>query len=267
MTQLAFHKMHGIGNDFVVIDGVNQPVTLTPKQIQQIADRHLGVGCDQLLLVQPATHPAADFDYRIFNADGGEVEQCGNGARCLARFVRETGMSDKNPLCVYSKAGLLELSIVQDGQVSVNMGVPKVGGALENLVIDGDEYSFWFVDMGNPHAVITITNTDDATVATLGPLFNQLPRFPDGVNLGFMQQLDDNHIQLRVYERGVGETLACGSGACAAAVAGILTGSLNNTVQVDLPGGQLQINWAGPGEPVILTGPAEFVFTGELSLN
>ncbi len=274
---LAFSKMHGIGNDFVVIDGVNQLVKLTEGQIRHIADRHFGVGCDQLLLVEPYDGKEADFRYRIFNADGSEVEQCGNGARCFAKFVYDQGLTDKTAIPVMTAAGRIELQIQPDGQVTVNMGIPELEPARIPFIfqqrqnrytqeIMGKTVTFAAISMGNPHAVLTVNDVDTAPVETLGPVLESHPLFPRRVNVGFMQVVARDHIRLRVFERGVGETLACGTGACAAVVAGQLQGLLDSLVKVTLPGGVLQIQWQGEGEPVWMTGPAETVFRGTLTL-
>ena len=274
---LAFSKMHGIGNDFVVIDGVNQLVKLTEGQIRHIADRHFGVGCDQLLLGEPYDGKEADFRYRIFNADGSEVEQCGNGARCFAKFVYEQGLTDKTTIPVMTAAGRIELQIQPDGQVTVNMGIPELEPARIPFIfqqrqnrytqeIMGKTVTFAAISMGNPHAVLTVNDVDTAPVETLGPVLESHPLFPRRVNVGFMQVVARDHIRLRVFERGVGETLACGTGACAAVVAGQLQGLLDSLVKVTLPGGVLQIQWQGEGEPVWMTGPAETVFRGTLTL-
>lgn len=274
---LRFTKMHGIGNDFVVIDAINQAVTLTPQQIQYIADRHFGVGCDQLLMVERSQLQGVDFRYRIFNADGGEVEQCGNGARCFVRYVHDKGLTHKNEVLVETAKGLITLTLVEGGQVKVNMGAPRFAPAEIPLLADAqaDTYSLGLPDytvnvsalsMGNPHAVQIVQNTETAPVAMQGPLIESHPNFPQRVNAGFMQIVDRTHIKLRVYERGSGETLACGSGACAAVVAGIRLGLLDHTVSVQMRGGQLHISWQGEGQPVWMTGPAETVFEGTITL-
>ena len=273
---LRFSKMHGLGNDFVVIDAVRQSVALSPETIRQLADRHRGVGFDQLLLVEPARTPQADFRYRIFNADGSEVEQCGNGARCFARFVVEQGLAQGPLLRVETLAGPLSLRLLEDGQVSVDMGVTRVrprgipfdapAQAPEyHLQVDDTAYAIGAVSMGNPHAVLRVDDIEQAPVTTLGPKIEHHPRFARGANVGFMQVLSDAHIRLRVHERGVGETQACGSGAFAAVVSGRLRGWLADKVAVDLPGGRLMIEWPGPGAPVMMTGPAVTVFEGRLS--
>lgn len=275
--QLRFTKMHGLGNDFVVIDAVNQSVALEPDQVRWLADRHRGIGCDQLLLVEPATDPAADFRYRIYNADGGEVEQCGNGARCFMRFVHDQGLSAKRALTVQTLAGPIALRLEDDGQVTVDMGPPRLEPAaipfqaparapVYSLEVEGREYMIGALSMGNPHAVLTVEDIDRAPVETLGPRIENHPRFPNRVNVGFMQIAAPDHIHLRVFERGVGETRACGTGACAAAVAGRLQGRLDARVRVSLPGGDLVISWSGEDASVFMTGPAVSVFEGTLQL-
>jgi len=276
---VAFTKMHGLGNDFVVIDAIGQRVELDAKRVRYLANRRFGVGCDQVLLVEPAPagEPDVDFGYRIYNADGGEVEQCGNGARCFARFVRERGLTDKDRIRVRTRAGTIELCIESDGQVSVDMGVPcfepgeipfraEARAARYDLELDGHTITVGAVSMGNPHAVLKVEDIDGAPVASLGPAIEAHPRFPNRVNAGFMQVVDSGHIRLRVYERGAGETLACGTGACAAVAVGRLQGLLDERVEVDLPGGRLQIAWSGEGEPVWMTGPATTVFQGTIEL-
>jgi diaminopimelate epimerase len=270
---LRFTKMHGLGNDFVVIDGIHQTVVLDPARIRRWADRHLGIGCDQVLLVEASDRPDADFRYRIFNADGGEVEQCGNGARCFARFVRDRGLTGKDELRVATVGGLLRLQIQSDGQVAVDMGQPKLEPAeipffaderaqRYAIAADGMDLDIGVVSMGNPHAVLVVDDVERAPVAHLGPLLERHGRFPRRANVGFMQILAPDHIRLRVFERGAGETLACGSGACAAVVAGRLWGLLWPKVRVELRGGELTVHWAGEGESVTMTGPAENVFEG-----
>jgi diaminopimelate epimerase len=277
--RLQFSKMHGLGNDFVVIDAVTQAVDLTPDQVRLLAHRRFGVGCDQVLLVEPPSDPArADFRYRIFNADGNEVEQCGNGARCFAVFVRERGLTAKERIPVETAGGLIELQVRPDGQVTVDMGPPilkpwripfEAETAMPSyaLEVDGETYEIGAVSMGNPHAVLRVDNVQTAPVARLGPVIESHPRFPRRVNVGFMQVVSPTEIKLRVYERGVGETLACGTGACAAVVTGRVQGLLDETVAVDLPGGRLVINWPGQEEaPVMMTGPATQVFTGSIDI-
>lgn len=281
--KLKFTKMHGIGNDFVVIDAISQTVALTATQIQQIADRHFGVGCDQLLLVERATLSDADFRYRIFNADGGEVEQCGNGARCFVRFVHDKGLTLKTEICVETASGIITLKLENNGQVTVNMGEPHFAPQDIPFIADETELSYAIdiadarikisaLSMGNPHAVQIVDNVDTAPVALRGPLIESHSRFPRRVNAGFMQIVDTHHIRLRVFERGSGETLACGTGACAAAIAGIRLGLLQSPVKVSMRGGELSITWAGDSHldktnaPVRMTGPATTVFEGEIEI-
>ena len=278
---LRFTKMHGLGNDFVVIDAVSQSVTITPELARKLGDRRFGVGCDQILVVEPPNQADVDFGYRIFNQDGSEVEQCGNGARCFAKFVRDRRLTGKNTIRVETACGIIELEVQGDNQVRVNMGVPIlepekipfIADAINtNYSIDVAEHdesktlSISAVSMGNPHAVLKVDDTDTAPVATLGPEIESHTRFPQRVNAGFMQVLNRNEINLRVYERGAGETLACGTGACAAVVAGQLQDLLDSPVTVNLPGGSLVIEWPGKGQPVIMTGPATTVFHGRIKL-
>lgn len=274
---LTFTKMHGLGNDFVIIDGVRQPVSLTPEQVRRLADRRRGIGCDQILLVERPLSTDVDFRYRIFNADGGEVEQCGNGARCFARFVFEEGLTHKTRIPVETASGRMELALLDDGQVTVNMGVPRLLPAeipfdapmqapRYALQADGHAVHIGAVSMGNPHAVLVVADVATAPVNELGPIIESHPRFPKRVNVGFMQVVARDRIRLRVYERGAGETQACGSGACAAAVIGQIQGLLDSDVRVSLPGGDLVISWAGVGEPVFITGPATRVFEGQIEL-
>lgn len=274
---IEFTKMHGLGNDFVVIDAIRQEISLTAEQIQFIADRHFGVGCDQLLLVELAPHSDADFRYRIFNADGSEVAQCGNGARCFARFVRDKELSSKDNILVDTHAGQLLLSFAEDNLITVNMGIPQHEPAdiplsteqeetLYTLQIGDQENTFGVVSMGNPHAVLQVADVQRAAVEELGAALESHAFFPQRANIGFMQVVDKNNIKLRVYERGAGETLACGSGACAAVVIGIEQQILVNDVQVELPGGSLNILWLGRGNPVFMTGPAVSVFEGSIEL-
>jgi diaminopimelate epimerase len=273
MTTLKFTKMQGLGNDFVVLDGIRQRVELSPAQVRLLADRRFGVGCDQVLLVERATGDA-DFRYRIFNADGGEVEQCGNGARCFAIFVRDQGLTSKRELRVETAGGLIHPRLEVDGQVTVDMGVPRfapedvpftggTGGVDETLDVDGVAVRLSVLSMGNPHAVQQVADVDAAPVATQGPRIELHSRFPKRVNAGYMQVVDRATIRLRVWERGAGETLACGTGACAAVVAGIRLGLLDSPVRVRTRGGELVIAWAGEGRPVQMTGPAAAVFEGE----
>ena len=274
---LRFTKMHGLGNDFVVIDGIRQTVALSPEQCRRIADRHLGVGCDQILLVEVPTRADVDFRYRIFNADGGEVEQCGNGARCFVRFVRDQGLTDKTVIRVETASGVIEPRLLDNGHVIVDMGAPRFSPADIPFVADSEALSYPLkvgqhlidvaaLSMGNPHAVLRVNDLDSAPVDILGPAIESHARFPQRVNAGFMQVLTPHDIRLRVFERGAGETLACGTGACAAAVAGIRQGWLASPVSVHTRGGDLIIAWAGGTEPVTMTGPAETVFEGVLEL-
>lgn len=275
--EIKFTKMHGLGNDFVVIDAINQDIDLSDEQVRYIADRHFGVGCDQLLLVEASDSEDVDFIYRIFNADGGEVEQCGNGARCFAVFVREKGLTDKDIIRVETASGLIELEVQPDGQITVNMGVPEfkpwnipfnADTRLDEYALDadGEMLKIGAVSMGNPHAVTIVENVDTAEVERLGACIESHSLFPNRVNAGFMQIINDSHIRLRVYERGAGETLACGTGACAAMVIGCIQGHLAEQVQVDLSGGNLQISWQGEASPVMMTGPATTVFEGIITV-
>ncbi|EGQ8961761.1 diaminopimelate epimerase [Vibrio parahaemolyticus] len=271
-----FSKMHGLGNDFMVVDCITQNVFFSQDLIRRLADRHTGVGFDQLLVVEAPYDPETDFHYRIFNADGSEVEQCGNGARCFARFVRLKGLTNKYNISVSTKKGKMILDVEDDGEVTVNMGVPEFepnkipfkAKQKEKTYImrAGDKTLFCgAVSMGNPHVVTVVDDVDTADVDTLGPLLESHERFPERVNAGFMQVVSRDHIRLRVYERGAGETQACGSGACGAVAVGILQGLLDESVKVSLPGGELHISWQGPGKPLFMTGPATHVFDGQLS--
>ena len=273
---LHFSKMHGLGNDFMVVDNVTQNLYVNPDQIRQWASRHTGVGFDQLLLVEPPYDPDLDFHYRIFNADGSEVSQCGNGARCFAKFVKAKGLINKNHLKVSTKAGKMVLHLEKDGQVTVDMGEPlfepaqvpfKAQKAEQTYVlrVNDETVMCGVVGLGNPHCVIAVDSVDTAPVDTLGAAVAAHERFPESVNVGFMQQLSADEIKLRVFERGVGETQACGSGACAAAVAGIQQGLLNERVKVSLPGGDLLIRWQ-QGQQVKMTGPAEIIYDGQMML-
>ena len=275
--RLKFTKMHGLGNDFVVLDALARPLSLSPDQIRRIADRHFGVGCDQVLQVEPPRLPDTDFYYRIFNADGGEVEQCGNGARCFVRYVRDRGLTTKAEIRVGTRAGVIVPRLEDDGQVTVNMGVPQFeparipfeapGRALTYpLEVDGRRVEVSALSMGNPHAVQVVPDIERAPVATEGPLIERHPRFPQRANAGYMQIVNRRRILLRVFERGAGETLACGTGACAAVAAGIARGLLDREVTVTTRGGDLGISWAGEGAPVMMTGPAVAVFEGEIEL-
>ena len=274
---LRFTKMHGLGNDFVVIDAINQPVTLSDDQYRFIADRRFGIGCDQILLVEPPRLDGTDFHYRIVNADGSEVEACGNGARCFARFVREKGLSDKDVIVVGTAAGPIVLKHLEGGLVEVDMGIPELEPSLipfdapqraltYPLEVEGVVHEISAVSMGNPHAVLRVSSTDEAPVARLGPLIERHARFPKRVNVGFMQIEDHGHIRLRVFERGTGETLACGTGACAAVVAGRLLGQLDSQVRVRLTGGELVIEWQAEGQPVVMRGTADTVYEGTIEL-
>ena len=275
--RLKFTKMHGLGNDFVVLDAMAQPLSLNPGQLRLIADRHFGIGCDQILQVEAPRQPDTDFYYRIFNADGGEVEQCGNGARCFVRYVRDKGLTTKNAIRVGTLSGVIVPRLEADGQVTVDMGVPEFEppeipfeaskrALTYPFVIDGNKFEISVLSVGNPHAVQIVPDVDAAPVTSQGPLIERHARFPQRVNAGYMQIVDRAHIRLRVYERGAGETLACGTGACAAVVAGITRGLLDAHVTVETRGGDLGISWAGEGEPVRMTGPAETVFEGEIEI-
>jgi diaminopimelate epimerase len=273
--RLKFTKMHGLGNDFVVFDAISHTVALSAAQFRFIADRHFGVGCDQILLVEKPTRADVDFRYRIFNADGGEVEQCGNGARCFVRFVHEQGLTGKRR--VETASGIIVPRLEADGEVTVDMGAPRFEPAQIPFVADcrattyplelaGKTVAISAVSMGNPHAVIVVEDADVWPVEADGPQIETHPRFPARVNAGFLQVLDRHAIKLRVFERGSGETLACGTGACAAAVAGITRGLLDSPVRVVTRGGELSIAWAGEGQPVLMTGPATTVFEGEVEV-
>ena len=273
----AFTKMHGIGNDFVVFDATQAPLQLTAEQARRIADRHFGVGCDEILIVDPPPAADADFGYRIFNADGSESAQCGNGARCFARFVRDRGLTAKREIRIVTRAGPLVLHVLDDGRVRVNMGAPRfepreiplqagVRAQPYALAWNGGQLEFDALSMGNPHMVLRVDDVARAPVAEWAPRLAVHPQFPEGANVGFMQVLARDRIALRVHERGSGETLACGSGACAAVVAGRQRGWLDERVSVQLPGGTLEIEWQGEGRPVFKTGPAATVYEGEIEL-
>ena len=277
MIKLKFTKMHGAGNDFVVIDGVRQEVYLTPEQLRFLADRHFGIGCDQILLVKRSQNEEADFRYLIFNADGGEVEQCGNGARCFVRFVHDHKLTTKREIVVETQSGLISPRLEDDGRVTVNMGAPIFEAAripfesesdavIQALELNGGTGQITAASMGNAHAVHIVEDVGQAAVAQMGPLIERHPRFPKRVNAGFMQIVDRSHVKLRVYERGAGETMSCGTGACAAVVSGIQRGLLDNQVQVATQGGVLSISWTGANAPVMMTGPAITVFEGEVNL-
>jgi diaminopimelate epimerase len=276
--RLKFTKMQGLGNDFVMLDGIRQRIDLDRAQIVRLADRHFGVGCDQVLLVERPSRADVDFRYRIFNADGGEVEQCGNGARCFVHFVRDQGLTAKRKIRVETLSGVIEPTLEADGQVQVDMGVPRfeseaipfIGdneAPTQALDVAGASVTISALSMGNPHAVQVVADVETAPVATQGPLIERHPRFPRGANAGYMQVVDRANIRLRVWERGAGETLACGTGACAAVVAGIRRGLLDSTVRVRTRGGELTIRWAGAGRPVLMTGPAQTVFEGEWQVD
>lgn len=274
---IRFSKMQGLGNDFVVLDCVRQDLFMTPELARRLAHRHFGIGCDQLLVVEPATLPDTDFRYRIFNNDGGEVEQCGNGARCFARFVHDEGLSTKPEIRVETKGGVIAPRLEESGMVTVDMGEPRFQPAEIPFVGDSDApeqpldvggavVGISVVSMGNPHAVQVVADVESAPVAEQGPLIEAHARFPKKVNAGFMEIRDRNAIRLRVFERGAGETLACGTGACAAVVAGIRRGLLDSPVRVQTRGGDLSIAWAGAGQSVFMTGPAVTVFRGEIEI-
>jgi len=281
--RLKFTKMQGAGNDFVVVDGVSRAIVITPERARRIADRHFGVGCDQVLLVEKPRSKDADFRYRIWNADGGEVEQCGNGARCFVRFVHDKGLTKKNEIRVETLSGIIVPRLEADGQVTVDMGAPQfdpervpfdvrglqpvLGGKRWPLDLGGREAAVAVLSMGNPHAVQTVADVDSAPVTAEGPLIERHRRFPQRVNAGYMQVLGRTRIRLRVWERGAGETLACGTGACAAVVAGIREGLLEDSVEVDTRGGRLTIRWRGGDNPVLMTGPAVSVFEGEIEIE
>jgi diaminopimelate epimerase len=275
--RLKFTKMHGLGNDFVVLDATRAPLALDRDQLRFLADRHFGIGCDQILHVEPPRSPDTDFYYRIFNADGGEVEQCGNGARCFVRFVREQGLTEKTEIRVGTQSGVIVPKLEADGRVTVDMGVPQFEPAripflaerralTYQLEVGGAAIEISALSMGNPHAVQLVKDVDAAPVRTQGPAIEAHARFPQRVNAGYMQIIDRGRIKLRVYERGAGETLACGTGACAAVVAGIQRDLLDPRVVVTTRGGDLGISWQGEGKPVLMTGPAVTVFSGEVEL-
>ncbi|MEO8629154.1 MAG: diaminopimelate epimerase [Betaproteobacteria bacterium] len=275
--RLQFTKMQGVGNDFVVLDAINQPIALNSESARRLADRHFGVGCDQILLIERPRSAGTDFYYRIFNADGEEVQHCGNGARCFLRYVRDKGLTDKSEIRVETMAGIIVPRLEADGQVTVDMGPPDFAPAkipfdvpvqapTYRLEVAGDSVEISALSMGNPHAVQIVGDVDRAPVLTQGPLIEHHVRFPQRVNAGYMQVVDRHEIKLRVYERGAGETLACGTGACAAVVSGIALNRLVTPVKVNTRGGALAIAWAGPGKSVLMTGPAHTVFEGEIDL-
>ena len=275
--RLKFTKMEGVGNDFVVLDAINQPLHVDPPVARKLADRHFGVGCDQVLVIEKPRTPGTDFYYRIFNADGAEVQHCGNGARCFLRYVRDKALTQKTQIRVETLSGVIVPRLEQDGQVTVDMGPPLFEPAKIPFVADKRALTYWIevegepieitaLSMGNPHAVQVVENVEAAPVLTQGPLIERHPRFPERVNAGYLEVVDRRHIRLRVYERGAGETLACGTGACAAVVAGICRGHLDSPVRVTTRGGDLHIAWAGDQHPVLMTGPARTVFEGEIEL-
>jgi diaminopimelate epimerase len=274
---LKFTKMHGLGNDFVVVDAVSRKVYFNPAQIQRLSDRNRGIGFDQLLVVEPPSNPELDFRYRIFNSDGSEVEHCGNGARCFAKFVTEKGLTNKNTILVETKRGRAQLNIQENGDVQVDMGAPSfvpadlpftpdTTASLYSVPVGAESVELTPVSVGNPHAVLKVDELSDALVERIGPQLESHDWFPNRVNVGFMQVLSADEINLRVFERGVGETQACGTGACAAVVAGIKQGWLAPSVLVHLPGGDLRIDWQGEGSSILMTGPATKVFDGQIYL-
>lgn len=276
--RLEFTKMHGLGNDFMVVDLITQRVAFSPDLVRKLADPHFGVGFDQLLIVEPPCQPEVDFRYRIFNADGSEVAQCGNGARCFARFVRERRLTRKHRIRVETASGIIELNVRADNWVKVDMGPPRLSppeipflceqrALTYRVSVNGQNHEISAISMGNPHAVLLVDDVDQAPVESLGPALESHPAFPERTNVGFLQILDRQRIRLRVYERGTGETLACGTGACAAVVAGRLRGLLDDSVHVEVRGGALDISWRGEGHPVLMTGPAARVFDGVIRLN
>ncbi|MDB2533530.1 MAG: diaminopimelate epimerase [Porticoccaceae bacterium] len=274
---MKFTKMHGLGNDFVVIDAVTQNVRVTGSMVRRLANRTLGIGCDQVLVIEPPTEADIDFNYRIFNQDGGEVEQCGNGARCLARYVYDRQLTGKNPILVKTKNRVMTMHLEANKLVRVDMGIPQLDpaqipfqaegpAARYDIDVAGETYQVAAVSMGNPHTLLQVDDVDTAPVETLGPALECHSRFPNRVNVGFMQIVDRNTIKLRVFERGVGETQACGSGACAAAVAAIQQELVDSSVTVQLSGGDLNIQWQGENKPLLMTGPAVSVFHGRVRI-
>ncbi|RBO78398.1 diaminopimelate epimerase [Marinomonas aquiplantarum] len=274
---LKFTKMHGLGNDFVVVDAVSRKVFFNKSQIERLSDRNWGIGFDQLLVVEPPSNPDMDFRYRIYNSDGSEVEHCGNGARCFAKFVLDRELTHKRVINVETKRGAIQLRVMDSGLVTVDMGAPsfvpadlpfsaELDDGLYPLTVDGENYQITPVSVGNPHAVLKVDALQDDQVQSLGAKIESHERFPSKVNVGFMQVVNSSEINLRVFERGVGETQACGTGACAAVVAGIKQGWLAPKVTAHLRGGDLHIEWAGEGEPILMTGPAEKVFEGQIYL-
>ena len=277
---LRFTKMHGLGNDFMMVDLISQQVTLGPDLIKELSDRRFGIGFDQLLTVKPPAKPDSDFRYTIYNADGSEAEQCGNGARCFLRFVRDQGLTTKSNIRLETSNAIIECKLERDGHITVDMGKPKLQPGKVPFVADGpqpsydlslrpeypDIFSISVLNVGNPHAVITVPAVDSAPVLQVGPHIERHSRFPEGVNVGFMEVVSRKKIKLRVFERGVGETNACGSGACAAVVAGRLQGVLDDTVDVQLTGGHLSVTWGGNNETIKMTGPACKVYEGRLQI-
>ena len=274
---IKFTKMHGLGNDFVVIDAVRQPINLNPKTIKQLADRNMGIGCDQVLVIEPPSEKNIDFNYRIFNCDGTEVEQCGNGARCMGRYIADQRLSGKKSVLLKSKNRVMKIQLQNSRLVSVDMGAPifepqeipfiaDSAKITHSIDLNGQPFEIATVSMGNPHAVIQVDDIKNTAVEKLGPQLQAHRQFPESVNVGFMEIVDPQHIRLRVFERGAGETQACGSGACAAAVAAIQQGLVKNSVKVELLGGELSIKWLGNSHPVLMTGPAETVFHGQIKI-
>lgn len=274
---LHFTKMHGLGNDFVVLDLITQRFHLQSQHIRFLADRKLGIGCDQVLVVEPPSKPSVDFRYRIFNADGSEVEQCGNGARCFAKFVKDKKLTGKNTIVVETSSGIITLKTQPDHQVVVNMGAPifdpdKIPFKAEkqdahyDIDANGQTLSIGAVSIGNPHGVVLVDDIETAPVETLGPILESHPRFPNRTNVGFLQIISDDYAKLRVFERGVGETKACGTGACAAMVYARTKGLLNDSATIELTGGKLEIQWQGPGQDILMTGPATMVYEGKIHI-
>ena len=275
--QTRFTKMHGLGNDFVVLDAVRQSIRLTTDIIKRIADRNLGIGCDQVLVIEPPTDRNIDFNYRIFNCDGSEVEQCGNGARCIGRYIKDQQLSGKKTLRIKTRNRVMEITTTTKNMITANMGEPSFiptdipldseqQNDLYSIDINNSSLKIAALSVGNPHAVLQVDNIDQADVETIGTLIQKHSLFPESVNVGFMQIIDRQNLALRVYERGVGETQACGSGACAAAVAAIKQGLVDKTIEIKLLGGKLTIEWQGEGHPILMTGPAETVFHGKIKL-
>ncbi|MGB0459314.1 MAG: diaminopimelate epimerase [Porticoccaceae bacterium] len=274
---IKFTKMHGLGNDFVVIDAVRQHVNLTTNHIKKLADRNLGIGCDQVLLIEPPSDKNIDFNYRIFNCDGSEVEQCGNGARCMGRYIADQQLSGKKTVLLQTKNRVMEVTTKAKNLVTANMGeptftpeaIPFVAEQQQktySIKIDTQTYEISVLSVGNPHAVLRVDDINNAAVNEIGPLIQAHSHFPESVNVGFMQIIDRHNIKLRVYERGVGETQACGSGACAAAVAAIQQNLVDTSVKLELLGGSLSVEWLGDNQPILMTGPAETVFHGKIKL-